>query len=522
MNKRATQFFWILLSANAVLRIIIGGFTSLGIDEAYYYSYTLYPEWSYFDHPPMVGLFGKISTIIFGVDSELGFRGLPLIVGTVNLILIFYTAKAIKNAMAGLIAALLYSASIYGSVISGSFILPDSPLNLFWLLSLFFIVKYYKTQCKNGYYLVLFGIAAGLAFLSKYSALFLWLGMILFLLREKQWKILKKPHWYLSMAFSAILMLPVFLWNYFNDFASITFHSNRISFGHLVFRFDYFAPELLGQIFYNNPINIAIIIACFVFYFRNKKSYSHEPLVRLLLFISVPVIILTFVVSCFNRTLPHWSGPGYTGLIIFAGTVLTEKYRGEKVNFRPLRLPVISNLFLLTIVIISLIQVNIGLFGNYSGTDENKLGKDDVSLDLYGWQQVKKKTFEYVNADLRNNKISPEFVLITHNWFPAGHIEFYIAGPLKRKLYVWGSKEKAHQYIEINKRRGEIQKKSDAYYITTSRYFCAPGENLISRFDTIEPRTVIEIARNSKPAYNVFLYRLKNAKADFSDFNNGN
>ncbi|MBX9785635.1 MAG: hypothetical protein K2X48_20315 [Chitinophagaceae bacterium] len=52
----------------------------------------------------------------------------------------FKIATHIKNERAGWYAALLFTASVYCSIIAGTFILPDSPQLTFWRLSLWLLV----------------------------------------------------------------------------------------------------------------------------------------------------------------------------------------------------------------------------------------------------------------------------------------------------------------------------------------------------------------------------------------------
>ena len=61
-----------------------------------------------------------------------------------------------------------------------------------------------------------------------------------------------------------------------------------------------------------------------------------------------------------------------------------------------------------------------------------------------------------------------------------------------------------------------IAQNSDAYYITTSRYFAAPDQNLLDHYNSLGDRTIIPITRNNKTVYNVFIYRLKDAKSAIS------
>ena len=513
MKEKAIKYFYILLIINTLIRFFIAFFTNLGIDEAYYFSYGLYLDWSYFDHPLMIALVVKASSIFGSSFSAIGLRAVPLIIGTLNILLIFHIGKTIKDSMTGFYAALLFSASFYGSVISGTFVLPDNPLTFFWLLSLLFAIKFFTAEKHEWPFLFFFAIGAGLAFLSKYSALALWFGMLCMALKEKKAAWFRQPRFYLAGMISILLFLPVLIWNINHNFASFSFHGNRMRLEGIVLHFDYFASELAGQVFYNNPINIVIIISCLIYFFRHKKDFD-RTITSWLLFTSFPVIFATLLTSFFNRTLPHWSGPAYLSLIIFAALALRQKYADA--YHKPIKLALASQAFFGVIIVLGLLQINFGLINPGSNTDEEKLGKNDISLDMYGWKQVTQEMDKMVTADLKSGAIGNNVVFITHNWFPAGHIEFYLANPLKKKLYIWGTEEKSHQYMLINERRGMIEQNSDAYYITTSRYFASPDPNLLNHYKTFDNRAVIRLHRNNKAAFNVFIYRLKEAKSTFS------
>ncbi|MCK9613468.1 MAG: glycosyltransferase family 39 protein [Bacteroidales bacterium] len=513
-----SKFFLLLLLFHTVIRIFITVFTNLGVDEAYYFAYGLYLDWSYFDHPPMVGLLVRASTLLFNSNSELGVRMLALIIGTINLILIYKTGQLLKDNMTGFYAALLFSASFYCSIISSVFVLPDNPLTFFWLLAVYFFIQFLYAERKKQLYLIFFGIAAGMAFLSKYSALFLWLGLLLFALKEKKLKLFKNPYLYVSAIVSLSLFLPVIIWNFNNDLSSFAFHGKRIVFENLQFKPGYFAAEFFGQLFYNNPVNIFIILSSMVFFLKNKKQVK-EPAISFLFFVSLPVIVTVLFISFFNRTLPHWSGPGYLGLILFSAVMLREKHN-KSTNSKAFKSVFLGNIFYLFIVVSGLVFVNYGIFLNSKNSEAETLGKNDISLDLYGWQQVKEQTVKMINDDLKNGQIDSNYVFITHNWFPAGHIEFYIASHFKKNLYVYGNANHAHQYLRINYLRGAIPQNTDAYFITTSRYYSYPEQSLLNKFEHFDAGETIRVSRNSKPAYNVFIYRLKKAKAEFSASNN--
>jgi len=130
---------WLIIISTAV-RAFIAGFIELGNDEVYYWTYALYPGWSHFDHPPMVGFVIQLFSLDLLLKDEFFIRLGSIIFGAVNTWLIYLIGAKIKDNLTGFYAALLYTTSIYCFIIAGIFILPDTPQVLFWLISLYLIV----------------------------------------------------------------------------------------------------------------------------------------------------------------------------------------------------------------------------------------------------------------------------------------------------------------------------------------------------------------------------------------------
>ena len=98
------------------------------------------------------------------------------------------------------------------------------------------------------------------------------------------------------------------------------------------------------------------------------------------------------------------------------------------------------------------------------------------------------------------------WIIISNNWFPAAHLDFYIAHPLKIDLLVSGALEEAHKYYWINKLR-RINRGDKVYYITSSSQYFDP-ESLIWKFNKIIRRDTIEINRNGETVKNLFIYEM--------------
>ncbi len=527
-NKRKERLFLlIVVSINLAIKLIPASLIELGIDEVYYWTYALFPDWSHFDHPPMVGLTIQLFTLNLKLTNELFLRLGSLIFSSANIILLYYLVKKIYSAKAAVISVLLFTASVYFNIISGLFILPDTPQVFFVMLALYFgipaiiSVNPSKRDSRN---MILFGLFAGLAFLSKYHSLFLWFGFGLYIIfHDRRW--LKKPSLYLSILITAVLMIPVIYWNIENNFISFTFHASRVGLFTSPINFSSFVQFNAGQFLYQNPVLFIVFILCLISLFKNRKEKltlpsghispsAHRSISTsaniLLLYLSLPLIFVFTLFSLFRDTLPHWSGPAFICLII-----LSSEWLNEKLDIHPkrvLRTIIGANSLIFIVLVLAFLQINYGLFYSPPGNQEKKnFGENDVSLDMYGWKQASVKFQEFLNKEGIQKKDYQQIKIISDKWFPAAHIDFYIAHPLNIDLLVSGNLDDAHKYFWINKKRS-VNPGDKIYYLTTSHQYTDP-EKLIWKFTPrisgITPKDTIEIKRNGKTVYDIFIYQIK-------------
>lgn len=140
-NKKIRFYFVSLIIYSLIIRAISSLLVELGNDEVNYWLYAVYPDLSHFDHPPMIGDLINIFTLNLTFQSEFFIRLASIIIGVINTILIFLIARKLKDETAGFYSALLYNASIYCFVIAGIFIMPDTPLILFWLITILLLIN---------------------------------------------------------------------------------------------------------------------------------------------------------------------------------------------------------------------------------------------------------------------------------------------------------------------------------------------------------------------------------------------
>ena len=497
-----------LLVISAIARGILAACLEFGNDEVYYWTYALYPDWSHYDHPPMVGWIIQLFSLNLLLDSEFFIRLASIVFMTATTYFIFRIGKDIKDAQTGLYAALLYTASIYAFVITGIFIMPDTPLMLFWLLAFWMAVKYFQrlhTEQHSDSYMVLFGVFAGLAMLSKYSGVFLWVGLMLYILIFDR-KPLKTWAFYCALLVSLSLVWPILHWNLQYDFISFRFHGDRVGGGKI--NFGTFGTELAGEFFYNNPVNFVLIVIALIASCKGKTKIE-KSVQRLLLCTALPLIAIFLVISLTRPTLPHWNAPAFCLLILLVACQLSEKHPIQD-DFVKIPKGIVAALsVMLFVVLFGAIEIQTGLIPLDKHTEPEMVGRNDFTLDMYGWRQLETKF-----ADLRQQKIAEgsmkeEDGIVADEWFPLANLDYYVARPLGMKVMGIGWPNNLHKYLWINEDRGGFSKGQDFWFLTDSHYFKRPEALYPGGFESIEYIDTITIERCGRPAKNFFVYACK-------------
>ncbi len=495
---------WILVAITLIVKIILSFFIELGNDEVYYYTYAVQPDWNHFDHPPMVGWLIRCTTLNMHWVTTLSMRLGAIISSALATLVIFETGVILKNERAGYLSALLYSLSIYTSIIVGLFILPDSPQLLFFTLSIYLMVKLVRQPTFfNLLHWVLLGLFIGLATLSKVHGLFLWAGLGAFLLFH-QIRSLKQPALYLAILVTLICIVPIVYWNIQNDFITYRYHSSRVVAAGI--HWDDFFQQIIGEILYQNPLVYISILVPLLHFKKLIRNYEQKGALQLLLWISLPLIFTFWILSLFNSTLPHWSGPGFIGLILIAG-VYWSTY-----SFKTI--PTLIQLavgFVITLVLCFLLLVYVFPAQLGSAKSEN-LGEYNPINDVTGWTQCKAEFKQVVDQDLQSGKMSVNAPILTHKWFPGGHILFYIADPLKRPLIGVGNLTDLHKFAWLNQNQPPLQIGANAYTIIPSNLPADPAILYGRYFDKIELAKVIPIQSKGVLLRNFYVYRLMGCK----------
>ncbi|MEI6683608.1 MAG: glycosyltransferase family 39 protein [Bacteroidota bacterium] len=508
-NRKIYWAFFILLALSALARGFIAGFIELGNDEVYYLTYARFPALSHFDHPPMIGLVIQLFTLNFTFEHEFFLRLASVVLGTLSTLMMFLIGRVVKNPLTGLYAALLYTASFYGLILSGTFILPDAPQVCFWLVTLYFLLKSLPDReltSDSRTSLLLAAIFAGLALISKYHSVFLPAGVFAYcLLYNRRWFAAKEFYGFFLII--ALVALPVLFWNIENNFISFTYHESRVTITQSGFKPQYFLTEMVGEFFYNNPVNVVLIItALFALAFR--KNFLGDSSRRLLLWTSIPLIVVFQSFSLFRSTLPHWTGPGYLGLIFIASAFLSEP-AGEtkKLRLVPWQLVVaLSLIFTVSVTVMGQIR--------YGWIHLHHMKVNDPSLDMVGWEQLGEKFAPLVKFDEEHGLIGRNSPIVTFRWFPAANFDYYVGRKIGKPVYAIGSLERIHKYHWINRIRGNLRAGSDAWYIALSDDYEDPVGLYGNLFSRVSASDTIFITRGRDTVRRAFVFHLTGLKKE--------
>ncbi len=303
----------LILAVLTIIRIYAAARAGLAPDETYYWLWSQTPAFGYADHPPMVAWWIWLSTRFLG-DTALGIRMPPILAALAASLAVFGTARQLfSEDSIGLRAVLWFNAIILIGV-GTIFSTPDAPSTLFWALSFWVLAAIWRTQ--RSYLWLLVGLLAGIGCVSKYTNLFLGLGIILWLLvdpRARRW--LSSPWPWAGGLIALVVFLPVIIWNAEHDWVSFHRQFGRIAAHEITFR--YMGEFLLSQIGLLNPI-IAFfaLLAGAAFWAKRAEARCGPYLV--LLSTMAPLLAYMVIHAVHDRVQANWLAPIYSQIAIVA------------------------------------------------------------------------------------------------------------------------------------------------------------------------------------------------------------
>ena len=303
------------------LQLALIGRVELTFDEAYYVLWSRRLAWGYYDHPPMTAAWIRASTALFG-PSEFGVRALAtLILGATPALVALMAQRLFGSIRTAALASLMWVAMPLAA--GGAIVTPDTPLVVFWTLGTAALVEVWRT--RRGVWWLAFGVALGLALLSKFTAAFLAVGVALALLTTpslRRWPTSSAP--YAAAMIAAAIFAPFVVWNAEHGWATFAKQLGRAP-AH-GFSPQYLVEFVLSQIGLMNPLVFLAVVAAIgvVFSARGRPLAATDEARRLLLASIAPAILYFALHALHDRVQGNWLAPLYPALAILAADAVAR------------------------------------------------------------------------------------------------------------------------------------------------------------------------------------------------------
>ncbi len=318
--------FLSILLGFQLFRFLLLPFFGLMPQDAYYDFYGEHLALSYFDHPGMIGYLLRLFTAVFG-KSVFVIKLADFTVTSLTLFAFYKLSGCFLPKQKQSLALVLIGSTFLISILS-TISTPDVPLLLFWTLSLIALYHAVFKQQKSAW--IFAGLLMGFAFDSKYTAVLLQLGLILFLILSKKYRKLLLSGWFwLSLIISVLVTFPVFYWNYQHDFASFLFQSKTRTGD--ISKFQLKPNLFLGTIGTQMFLMLPVVFCGLVFFsFKfikktlTKWTLPNDEILFLLCFF-LPAFLGFFLISPIYWVKINWMMPGYISGMIFLAVFISPK-----------------------------------------------------------------------------------------------------------------------------------------------------------------------------------------------------
>lgn len=408
LNPQESSFYLVL--AVTILRLVVIGFPELTNDEAQYALYGYYVDWSYFDHPPLVGWLNAL-VLVFS-DSEFALRLLPVLLSALSAYLIFRLSNKLFPTLPPQVA--FYSVALFQVPVIlqvlGLVLLPDTPLIPVVLAVALVLFQVCQNNAKWSW--LFLGVLFGIAGLSKYTAVTIVPSVIFVLVLFKNSKVILTPWPWLAIVIAAIIVSPVIIWNVQHDWISF-----KYQLGHGIPDRDWQLKRMLesqlGQIIAFTPVVFIFAwLAMASSFFNYKNLFDDETVfgIRYLSIFALPVLLLFGFNGGYEHSLLHWTAVAWALVIPVVAVQLYYWWSRTWVR-------VTTYLSVVYSIIVVLVLQSLLVF-NWLPFDEDQHPLNDI----YGWKQVAIRVSQ-LRTEMRSN--TPNAKIFIGNWSVFSRLAWY-------------------------------------------------------------------------------------------------
>src|SRR5213594_4483405 len=431
-----TRAVWMFIIALTAVRLSILSTTDLEFDEAHYWMWSERLAPAYFSKGPAIAFVIRASTAVFGAN-EFGVRFFSPVLAAGTSVLLFYFARRLFNATAGLWAVIAVNVTPIFNV--GAFLMTIDALSVFfWLAAMFTFWLAVEKTPHFSWYWPLTGLLIGLGFLSKYTNALELVSIVLVLaLAPRLRREFARPGLYSLLGVFALCTVPPIIWNQQHAWVTLEHLRSRGSLDH---GFGFRPVEVfsfLGQHFlvYSPFLFLALAWGVIASWRRVNQQFK----VLFLMWFGLPVFLFYLFLSLNKAAAPNWDGLAFLGFGLLAIYYWWEHLETSSL----LRLgAAIAILVGLTMSAVALDTDLLRVVGY-------NLQRSDPSNRMRGWKSAT-SALETIRNDLET-KLGEKLFLIADARDRASEISFYLRdkrpeGPNHPPVYITESQDLVNQF----------------------------------------------------------------------------
>jgi len=515
-----TRAVWLFVLVLTAIRLALLATTDLEFDEAHYWMWSERLAPAYFSKGPAIAFIIRASTAIFG-SNEFGVRFFSPLLAAGTSLLLFYFARRLFNAAAGLCAVIALNVTPIFNI--GAFVMTIDALSVFfWLAAMFTFWLAIEKSPRFSWHWPLTGLLIGLGFLSKYTNALELVSIVLVLaLAPRLRREFARPGLYSLLAVFAVCTIPPIVWNQQHAWITLLHLRSRGSLDH---GFGFHPAEVfsfLGEHFlaYSPLLFLALAWGIIASWQRVNQQFK----VLFLMWFGLPVFLFYLLLSLNKAAAPNWDGLAFLGFGLLAIHFWWERLEGS----------IALRLGALVAILVGLTMSVIALDTDLLRVAGYQFKRSDPSDRMRGWKSAT-HALEKMRNDLET-KLGENLFLIADARDRASEISFYlrdkrVEGPGHPPAYIPESQDMVNQFsfwprydefIEVKPGmqppEGETYTEENGInpFVGRDALFVRSGEkehvphNIRAAFQSTEPVGAIEVQRHGKVlrTWQVFLCR---------------
>src|SRR3954464_3413670 len=431
-----TRAVWVFVLGLSAIRFTMPGTSDLSFDEAHYWMWSERLAPAYFSKGPGIAFAIRASTAVFGAN-EFGVRFFSPVLAAGTSLLLFYLARRLFGATAGLWAVIALNATPIFNI--GAVVMTIDALSIFfWIAAMFTFWLAVEKSPGFSWYWAVTGLLIGLGFLCKYTNAFELISVLLVLaLVPRLRREFKRPGVYLLIGMFILCTIPPIVWNAQHGWITLAHLRSR---GNLDRGFNFHPAEglsFLGQHFIVSSPLLFLAMAWGVI--ASWRRVNQQFKVLFLMWFGLPVFAFYLLLSVNKAAAPNWDGLAFLGFGLLALYFWWERLEDS----------VALRLGAAVAILIGLAMSGVALDTDLLRAAGYHFERNDPSDRMRGWKSAT-RALENVRNELES-KLSEKLFLIADARDRASEISFYlrdkrVEGPGHPPAYIPESQDMVNQF----------------------------------------------------------------------------